>query len=139
MIRLPVTKLKVHDVYGIFSVLYKCIFFAEIYSRIPTDIDILLTHTPPYEVLDVTKRGKHAGCKYLSDKLSERDMDRCRLHVWGHIHEARGVRINQNCVQVNAAIAQRGPPIIVDLRNNNSGPSNFFLLNLIAKMSITKI
>ncbi|KAF8526837.1 Metallo-dependent phosphatase [Hysterangium stoloniferum] len=108
----------------------------EIYDRIPMDIDILLTHGPPYGVHDVTSRGKHAGCKYMSDKLSELDMARCRLHVWGHIHEARGVSINKERVQVNAAIAHHGRPIIVDLRNGNSPQNNSLLHELVENMSL---
>jgi len=110
----------------------------EIYDRIPMDIDILLTHTPPYEVHDMTKRGKHAGCKYLSDKLSGLDMAHCRLHVWGHIHEARGASMNKTRVQVNAAIAHDGLPIIVDLRSWNSAQNSLFLHELVENISLNR-
>jgi len=127
----------------------------EIYARIPVDTHILLTHTPPYETHDLTKRGKHAGCKDLSERLWELEVglhnksdihwkssasavdvkpaDRprpekktpwnCRLHVWGHIHEAYGASIedrpNGDYVQVNAALAGHGEPVIVDLHNGH--------------------
>jgi len=93
----------------------------EIYSRIPRDTEILMTHTPPYGTLDQTKRGKHAGCEVLSSRLN--DLSRCRLHIFGHIHEAAGARIHDTGhaevprVSVNAAIERTHSAIVVDLRN----------------------
>jgi Icc-related predicted phosphoesterase len=124
------------------------ISFSEIYKRIPGDTDILLTHTPPYQVHDLTKGGKHAGCKVLAERLQQLELgavtssvpdvtgtpnvsdDRyqkdlqlgswnCRLHVFGHIHEAYGASVktvaSREFVQVNAAVASSGKPIIVDI------------------------
>ncbi|KAJ7201578.1 Metallo-dependent phosphatase-like protein [Mycena pura] len=55
-------------------------------------VDILLTHGPPYGVLDCTTRGACAGCPALTARLSTL---RPRLHVFGHIHEARGAYIHR--------------------------------------------
>ncbi|TFK55026.1 Metallo-dependent phosphatase, partial [Heliocybe sulcata] len=60
----------------------------EIYSNIPLDTEILLTHTPPYRTLDKTRKGKHAGCRRLAAHMSQ--LNACRLHVFGHIHEGHG-------------------------------------------------
>ncbi|GLB35148.1 putative metallo-dependent phosphatase [Lyophyllum shimeji] len=90
-----------------------------VYRRIPLDTEILLTHTPPHLVLDLTRRGKNAGCPHLAEKVKE--LTQCRLHVFGHIHEAWGVDLspeNGRPISVNAAVAYRGSQaIIVDLRN----------------------
>ncbi|GJJ12500.1 hypothetical protein Clacol_006743 [Clathrus columnatus] len=103
-------------------------------NLIPSDIDILLTHTPPHGIHDFSGQGNHAGCPILASRLraiehNVRTTGRksttatyCRLHVWGHIHEARGASIsttilNRERVQVNAAIRREYPPIIVDLRH----------------------
>ena len=64
-----------------------------IYDRIPPGTNILLTHTPPLGVCDVTKRGKHAGCPGLAERLVRDDLQSCRLHVYGHIHEAHGAAL----------------------------------------------
>ncbi|KAF8146418.1 Metallo-dependent phosphatase-like protein [Mycena galopus ATCC 62051] len=53
--------------------------------------DILLTHCPPHDLLDLTNRGDHAGCPALAARLSTL---RPRLHVFGHIHEARGAHVH---------------------------------------------
>lgn len=95
----------------------------EINSRIPADTEILLTHTPPYKTLDKTRKGIHAGCKSLEKRLTSEDLRHCRLHVFGHIHEAAGAEIIEagqgrvERVAVNAAMIHRGKPIVVDLRN----------------------
>ncbi|KAJ3997214.1 Metallo-dependent phosphatase-like protein [Lentinula boryana] len=95
----------------------------EINSRIPTHTEILLTHTPPYRTLDKTRKGKHAGCKSLEKRLTSGELQHCRLHVFGHIHEAAGAVIVEAVdgraerVAVNAAMMHRGKPVVVDLKN----------------------
>jgi Icc-related predicted phosphoesterase len=61
---------------------------AEKFALIPDDIDILVTHGPPFRVLDKTCRGQHVGSEALSIHSEARV--RPRLHVFSHIHEARG-------------------------------------------------
>jgi Icc-related predicted phosphoesterase len=56
-------------------------------ARIPDGIDILITHGPPYGVLDRTADGDLAGSRSLGDAVRR---VRPRLHVFGHIHEGRG-------------------------------------------------
>lgn len=51
------------------------------------DIDIMLTHGPPYGILDTTWQDEEVGCENL-----RRAVQRCRprLHCFGHIHEGWG-------------------------------------------------
>ncbi|KAH9997529.1 Metallo-dependent phosphatase-like protein [Russula vinacea] len=89
-----------------------------IYKRVPRDTEILLTHTPPYGILDRASRGTHAGCQTLSATLEE--LGQCRMHVFGHIHEAHGAIIHEGGerVSVNAAMAGGyGQAVIVDLKH----------------------
>lgn len=88
-----------------------------IYGRVPRDTEILLTHTPPYGVLDLARRGVHAGCEALSATLGE--LKQCKLHLFGHIHEGHGGLIHSGgeSVSVNAAMAGGyGQAVIVDLK-----------------------
>ncbi|KAH0826319.1 putative metallo-dependent phosphatase [Lanmaoa asiatica] len=63
-----------------------------LWSRIPPQIDVLLTHGPPLGHLD-----GGAGCTAL---LSALWRVRPRLHVFGHIHAARGTeRVSWDDVQ----------------------------------------
>ncbi|VUC25428.1 unnamed protein product [Clonostachys rosea] len=52
-------------------------------GRIPTDTDVLITHTPPRGHLDATQ----LGCAHL---LRELWHVRPRLHIFGHIHAGYG-------------------------------------------------
>ncbi|KAJ7201585.1 Metallo-dependent phosphatase-like protein [Mycena pura] len=64
---------------------------AALVSKFP-QTDILLTHGPPRNILDLTNRGVLAGCAALSARVEEL---RPRLHVFGHIHEARGAYLHR--------------------------------------------
>jgi Icc-related predicted phosphoesterase len=91
-----------------------------VWSKIPDDVDILITHTPPYGILDISRSGTNAGCEVLRDRLQR--LPSCRLHVFGHIHEAHGALIDDighgEQVFVNAALGSRSSgrgAVIVDL------------------------
>jgi Icc-related predicted phosphoesterase len=94
---------------------------AELYKQIPEDTEILLTHSPPHRVLDKTRKGKHAGCELLAARLAT--LDYCRLHVFGHIHDAHGAQLiekgesKEAIIAVNAALRSFGQAIVVDLKN----------------------
>ncbi|KAI0765906.1 metallophosphoesterase domain-containing protein 1 [Trametes elegans] len=53
------------------------------WANIPRETDILITHTPPRDILDVAG----FGCNRLLERLLQ---VRPRLHVCGHIHLGRG-------------------------------------------------
>lgn len=60
------------------------------WDKIPADTDILITHGPPQHILDITDRGDTTGCPRLLEQISHRL--NLKMHVFGHIHEARGIR-----------------------------------------------
>jgi len=55
------------------------------WDLIPDDVDILITHTPPLEILDEIprNRGNRAGC---SELLKTYERINPILHVFGHLH-----------------------------------------------------
>lgn len=74
---------------------------AQHWASAPADLDLLITHTPPAGVLDRTWRGEPVGCADLSAALPRL---RPRLHVFGHIHEARGqARLDSGGLALNAS------------------------------------
>ena len=90
-----------------------------IYNTIPLDTDILVTHGPPYGVLD-NSPAEYPGPS--GDLELRRAVIRVRpkLHVFGHVHAAYGVRPTRHTVFVNASLF--GPdgsldkrPILLDL------------------------
>jgi Icc-related predicted phosphoesterase len=56
------------------------------WDRIPTGLDLLITHGPPYHVLDWVGRDR-VGCDDLRNAL---DRVQPKVHVFGHIHAAHG-------------------------------------------------
>jgi Icc-related predicted phosphoesterase len=60
----------------------------EVWTRIPADVDVLVTHGPPFGHGDLVVDGRRAGSATLARRLGE--LPRLRLHVFGHIHEAGG-------------------------------------------------
>lgn len=61
----------------------------EIWNTLPPQIDILITHGPPYGILDLTSEGTHAGCKTLKEKIEE---IKPKLHIFGHVHFSSGAK-----------------------------------------------
>lgn len=86
---------------------------AEKWALIPDDVDILITHTPPYCIFDVVKRGglyEYTGSVSLRNKV----MDiKPRLHCFGHIHEHGGGMIEDGLTKfVNAShVNERYKPV----------------------------
>jgi Icc-related predicted phosphoesterase len=74
------------------------------WDLIPGDTEILITHGPPRGIMDMTGNGEPVGCDDLLVKLSETDI---KLHVFGHIHEARGIQYDGQRTYVNAAFLNR--------------------------------
>jgi Icc-related predicted phosphoesterase len=78
------------------------------WQMIPRDIDILVTHMPPYCVGDKILGGRHVGSRGLYAWFLY--VGRPKLHVFGHIHEGYGKHYVFNAlgdgmvVSVNASI-----------------------------------
>lgn len=67
---------------------------AEVWSRIPDDTDVLVTHGPVMGILDElvsangVPNGQHVGCHDLADRIKKLNV---KVHVCGHIHAAYGM------------------------------------------------
>lgn len=90
---------------------------AQKWALIPEDTEILITHGPPFGILDRTREGLAVGCEDLLERLS---VINPKLHVFGHIHEGYGVSERRGTIFVNASIRNRNcnpinPPIVIDL------------------------
>jgi Icc-related predicted phosphoesterase len=72
-----------------------------LYARIPWDIDVLITHGPPFGILDTAPvSGLHEGCRELLDAVTRVQP---KLHVFGHIHTAYGIFRTEHTTFVNAS------------------------------------
>jgi Icc-related predicted phosphoesterase len=89
-----------------------------IWSRIPDNTDVLVTHGPPSGVLDVVERGgSHEGCADLMERIQ---VIKPKIHAFGHIHEAYGKEVINGVTYVNASImtlkySPKNKPIVIDI------------------------
>lgn len=95
----------------------------EKWDQIPSNIDVLITHTPPYGYRDQIYNGDRVGCRELTLAL---DRIRPALSVFGHIHENYGVATLNDTLCVNACVLScnyevNNRPIVVDLVKDETG------------------
>lgn len=88
----------------------------EKWRKIPTNIDVLITHGPPQNILD-SNGTMPIGDADLRDEVLNRVWP--RLHVFGHVHEDRGIRQMRDITFVNASVCDRSlnpvnSPIVFD-------------------------
>lgn len=62
---------------------------SKIYSKIPEDTDIIISHGPPYKILDFTYDQCNAGSKSLKERIPKLNVKAC---IFGHIHESFGYK-----------------------------------------------
>ena len=74
---------------------------AKHWALIPENTDLLLTHGPPFKIMDKTFTGLEVGCEDLVKAIDQLNI---KVHMFGHIHEAYG-QMDLNGVQyINASI-----------------------------------
>lgn len=89
----------------------------QVWNMIPPKIDILITHGPPYSILDKNIMGAPCGCEELLKKVKEMKPN---VHVFGHIHEAYGMMEDGGTKFFNASILDEGyrvvnKPLVIDI------------------------
>ena len=97
------------------------------WEQIPSGLDILITHGPPFGVLDQSVPGKsdHVGCEEL---LAAVGTTKPRAHVFGHIHGSYGTTKNEHTTFYNASLADERYEIVnqawvIDLERERVNPS----------------
>jgi Icc-related predicted phosphoesterase len=91
---------------------------AEVWAQIPQGTDVLVTHGPPFGILDRPYgRGRNAGCPLLLERVLE---VKPRVHIFGHIHAGHGVESRGPTRFANVALCNETydpvqPPIVIDL------------------------
>jgi Icc-related predicted phosphoesterase len=73
----------------------------ERWARIPEDVDVLITHTPPQWILDRNRRGRCCGCPDLAERLLGL---RPRILGFGHVHASAGTLERDGTTYVNASM-----------------------------------
>lgn len=65
---------------------------AQKWKLIPNDIDILITHSPPYGILDSIDNQENCGSYHVGSKTLITAVKKIKpsLHIFGHVHEGYG-------------------------------------------------
>ena len=89
---------------------------ADYYKTIPEYTDVLITHHPPsISELSQTYDGFDLGCPILLDAVLNRVKP--KIHSFGHVHTAYGMKKIDNTVFINAACGEKlNQPILFDLQ-----------------------
>ena len=69
-------------------------------AKIPTGTDVLITHQPPYGILDNAEGVCYGSTSLLSRVLRIKP----RLHLFGHVHKANGQIASHDTLFVNSSI-----------------------------------
>ena len=89
------------------------------WARILDDLDILITHGPPFGILDAAPGlQRHEGCPELMEAVLDA---KPRLHVFGHIHAGYGTLRTPDTIFVNASLLGDSgsldrEPVVIDLQ-----------------------
>lgn len=87
------------------------------WELIPSYTDVLITHTPPFGILDLPRSGGNVGCPFLRSTVAEIAP---RLHCFGHIHASAGRSDHEKTFFVNASVIDsnykvRHAPLVIDI------------------------
>ena len=92
------------------------------WEKIPNNIDILITHGPPYGIMDLSKRDKiNTGSPSLYEEVINRIKP--TYHVFGHIHEGYGILEKDGITFINASNMDVdynlvNEPIVIEIDKN---------------------
>lgn len=97
---------------------------AEKWRMIPDDVDVLITHGPPYGILDAVPRKwgiDQSGCEELRKRVDVlTTTGKLKAHIFGHIHCGYGTEMVNGVRFVNASNCDEHyrptqPPIVFDV------------------------
>lgn len=88
-----------------------------VYENIPHNVDVLISHAPPYGILDKNKQGVSCGSKSLLEAIK---IKKPKNVLFGHIHEGYGNEVYKgikiyNVSSVNEKYKQINLPILIDI------------------------
>lgn len=70
------------------------------WQLIPDNTNFLITHTPPFRILDELDNKKHIGCDKLLNRIRQIQPD---YHIFGHNHNDYGIERTSTTVFVNSS------------------------------------
>jgi predicted phosphodiesterase len=92
---------------------------AQKWDMIPKDTNVLITHGPPYGILDSTTDNGSQGCGMLLERVMQ--LSKLKVHIFGHMHRDGGKMVEHEGVKfINAATCTdvykpTNLPVIIDI------------------------
>jgi Icc-related predicted phosphoesterase len=88
------------------------------WDKIPEDTNVLITHGPPFGILDYVPRDQNVGCEELLKRIKQ--LPNLKLHAFGHIHCGYGTLEQDGVLFSNGASCDesynpRNLPIEIEL------------------------
>lgn len=120
-----IKKLKIYGTpdcpqFGNWAFMHKLDLLYKIHELIPDDTDILVSHSPPFGILDINKNGVNCGTSTFAGRAPN-----AVIHAFGHIHESYGTHEGPDKLFINASIYKTpydykdiNKPITVELDKN---------------------
>ena len=98
-----------------------------VWENIPNDVNVLITHGPPWGILDkidpngtdhLSRDVEPLGCELLKERVEE--LKSLKLHTFGHIHGSYGQTTIDGVVYLNASLCDEGyqpvnPPQMIEI------------------------
>ena len=70
------------------------------WNKIPQNTDVLITHGPPFEILDELDNKHPIGCEKLAKRIRNLKI---KYHVFGHVHNDYGIVRTKTTIFINSA------------------------------------
>lgn len=70
------------------------------WNLIPSNTHFLITHSPPFMILDELDNKRHIGCEKLLQRIR---LLKIPYHIFGHNHNDYGIERSQSTVFINAS------------------------------------
>ena len=90
---------------------------SSVWSKIPEQADVLITHGPPMGILDANINHELCGCYDLKRYILSK---KARYHIFGHIHEGYGDKTIEDIRYINCSVLNEhyelvNKPIVIDI------------------------
>lgn len=83
----------------------------EKWELIPDSTDVLITHTPPFGILDKPRSERSIGCNFLSEAIQR---VKPKIHCFGHVHASPGVVNDSGIEFINATMVNSKMEVVYE-------------------------
>jgi Icc-related predicted phosphoesterase len=91
---------------------------AKYYAAIPNDTEVLITHCPPFGILDRNEDDGRCGSTALLERIGQ--LSKLKRHIFGHMHGSYGIEERNgvtfhNVASLNEMYRYQNPPHVIEI------------------------